>query len=93
MALAYERPVLLCSQEPRRYPYFSVADMQMSFWADERELAPIVERWLRPRPALRRRILNHDLPGARIAAPAFRYDASRRFVGPHLAPGTTGPVR
>lgn len=78
MAVAYERPLLLTSQEPRRYPYFSVADMQMSFWGDERELDAIVERWLRPRrEALVRRVLNG-------AAPRFEFDPGRRFVGPHL---------
>jgi len=84
MSLAYERPVLLCSQEPRRYPYFSVADMQMNFWSDERDLAKIVQRWLGPRLHLRRCILNHRLPDPRIAARVFQYDPGNRFIGPHL---------
>jgi hypothetical protein len=78
MAIAYGRELLLCSQEPRRYPYFSVGDMQIMFWADERELSESVATWIRTTPGLfRRRVLNQ-------APPAFRFDTQRRFVGPNL---------
>ena len=46
MAVAYERPLLLCSQEPRRYPYFSIGDMQMSFWLTEDELEAATRDWI-----------------------------------------------
>lgn len=86
MALAYERPIFLSSQEPRRYPYFSVADMQMSFWASEDELDAAVRAWIRSdRRALARRVLNYALPNAVLAQPQFCFDASRRFVGPNFA--------
>ena len=87
MALAYERPVVLCSQEPRRVPYYSISDLQMAFWADESELAALIRRRLRAdRADLGRTVLNHALPneggGPHVAAPVFRYDPSARYVGP-----------
>lgn len=83
LALAYERPLLLTSQEPRRYPYFSIADMQMLFWLDEGELAEQVGDWIvKTRPVAERRVLNHELTAPLIARPTFRYDASLRYVGP-----------
>lgn len=85
MALAYERPIFLSSQEPRRYPYFSIADMQMSFWASEDELDGALRAWIRTqRHALARRVLNRSLPHAVLAEPRFHFDASRRFVGPNF---------
>lgn len=83
MSLAYERPLLLSSQEPRRYPYFSIADLQMTFWETEDELHERVREWIRiHRDVVARRVLNYELRAARIAAPAFVYDAARRYVGP-----------
>src|SRR5207253_1002863 len=62
MAVAYERPLMLCSQEPRRYPYFSIGDMQMTFWLTEDELAAGVREWIAlNRHAVARRVLNHQL--------------------------------
>jgi hypothetical protein len=94
MAIAYDRPVMLCSQEPRRYPYFSVADMQMRFWATEAELADCVGDWIRVhRTDVARQVLNHRLgdiyPGyqPRLRRPEFRLDPARRYVGP----ATPGP--
>lgn len=84
MALAYERPVMLCSQEPRRYPYFSIGDMQMSFWDTEPELSSAVATWIRSTPGVfARRVRNHELDHPRIAAPEFRFDPALRFVGPN----------
>jgi hypothetical protein len=85
MAIGYDREILLCSQEPRRYPYFSVADMQMSFWLTEDELESIVAGWIRNNPHIvRQRVLNYELPDPHIPRPAFRFDPSRRFIGPNL---------
>lgn len=86
MALAYQRPIFLCSQEPRRYPYFSIADMQMSFWASEDELDGALRGWIRAhRQPLARRVLNRALPRAVLAEPQFVFDAGRRFIGPNFA--------
>lgn len=86
MAIAYERPLFLSSQEPRRYPYFSIADMQMSFWASEDELEAAVRGWIRAhQQTIARRVLNYSLTNAALAEPKFRFDASRRFLGPNFA--------
>ena len=89
MSIAYERPLMLSSQEPRRYPYFSIGDMQMAFWDTEAQLHAAVAHWIRARRgALARVVLNHQLPdrfpGYRpaIAAPDFVYDPLLRYVGP-----------
>jgi hypothetical protein len=91
MAIAYGRPFMLSSQEPRRYPYFSVADMQMSFWAAEPELERNVRDWIFSyRETLGRDVLNYRLESARagsksaVAPPSFSFDAKRRFVGPGM---------
>ena len=98
MAIAYERPIMLCSQEPRRYPYFSVGDMQMTFWATEAELERSVSEWIRTRREhLGRQVFNHRLatvhPGyePRVGRPAFAFDPARRYVGP--ATPVPSPVR
>ena len=63
MAIAYDRHTMLCSQEPRRYPYFSVGDMQMAFWATEAELADCVRDWIRAQSSvLARQVFNYRLP-------------------------------
>ena len=91
MAIAYERPIMLCSKEPRRYPYFSVGDMQMTFWATEADLSSHVREWVRTHQVLRRQVFNHRLgeiyPGykAKIEQPLFHFDPTRRYVGPTAA--------
>ena len=91
MAIAYERHIMLCSKEPRRYPYFSVGDMQMTFWATEAELSSHVREWIRTHQVLRRQVFNHRLgeiyPGykAQIEQPVFHFDLTRRYVGPATA--------
>ena len=89
MSIAYERPLMLSSQEPRRYPYFSIGDMQMTFWETEAHLYESVRNWIRARRgALARAVFNHHLqerfPAYRpvIAAPEFVYDPALRYVGP-----------
>ena len=83
MAVAYERPLMLCSQEPRRVPYYSIGDMQMTFWAAEDELEADVKNWIRMhRAQVARRVFNYELPSPRIARPVFTYDPARRYVGP-----------
>jgi hypothetical protein len=88
IAIAYERHIMLCSKEPRRYPYFSVGDMQMTFWATEAELSSHVREWIRTHQVLRRQVFNHRLgeiyPGykAQIEQPVFHFDLTRRYVGP-----------
>ena len=86
MAMAYGRPVFLSSQEPRRYPYFSIADMQMVFWASEDELEAAARGWLRAhQQTLVRRVLNYSLSHARLKEPRFRLAPERRFFGPNFA--------
>lgn len=83
MAIAYERPLMLCSQEPRRYPYFSIGDMQMTFWATEDELERDVRTWIRFNGrSFARRVFNYRLPAPIYAEPVFRYDPALRYVGP-----------
>jgi hypothetical protein len=86
LALAYKRPLFLSSQEPRRYPYFSVADLQMVFWQCEDELHEALRAWVNARVhLLARRVLNFALSTPRLAEPTFRYDAAARYIGPNLA--------
>jgi hypothetical protein len=89
MSIAYERPLMLSSQEPRRYPYFSIADMQMTFWETEAHLYESVRHWIRARRgALARAVFNHHLAERfsgyqpLIAAPDFTFDPAVRYVGP-----------
>lgn len=85
LAIAYEKPMMLCSQEPRRYPYYSIGDMQMTFWHDEQELAASVRAWIAAHPTLpRRHVLNTALPASRLSYPNFRFDPAACFVGPRL---------
>jgi hypothetical protein len=99
LAIGYGRELMLSSREPRRYPYFSIADMQLTFWADEGELAARVAEWIHTRPGLlRRRVLNYELPERcpghepRIARPAFRFDPRRRYAfGDPLATAAATP--
>jgi hypothetical protein len=89
MAIAYDRHTMLCSQEPRRYPYFSVGDMQMTFWATEAELAGCVRDWIRAHSSvLGRQVFNYRLPVVypgcepQIEKTAFDFDPAKRYVGP-----------
>jgi len=80
MAIAYDRPLVLTSQEPRRYPYFSIGDLQMSFWETEDELERHVRTWIQVvRPMVARHVYN---PRPLV----FEFDRERRFVGPNMAP-------
>ena len=84
MAIAYERPLMLSSQEPRRYPYFSIGDLQMTFWDTEDELERKTRDWVRAHAeGVARRVFNHELPAATLAPAAFAYDGKRRYIGPN----------
>ena len=77
MSMAYARPLLLTSQEPRRHPYYSVGDLQMTFWESEDELEQAVRSWIdAERPAVARHVFTSR-------PERFRYDPDRRFVGPN----------
>jgi hypothetical protein len=83
MAIAYQRPLLLSSQEPRRYPYFSIGDMQMSFWETEDELERVVRDWFHSNQRVgARRVFNHELEAPVVRIPTFAYDPALRYVGP-----------
>jgi hypothetical protein len=89
MTIAYGRPLMLTSQEPRRYPYFSIGDMQMAFWSTETELHETVRDWIRVRrTGVGRRVLNYALPCVfqeyqpSIQAPRFVFDPEQRYIGP-----------
>lgn len=85
LAIAYDRPLMLCSQEPRRYPYYSIGDMQMTFWEDEAELERAVGAWIAAHPDLpHRHVLNTALPESRLPRPDFQFEPENRFVGPGL---------
>jgi len=88
MAVAYDRWMMLSSQEPRRYPYFSIGDMQMTFWETEEELERNVSGWIRAaREYVSRRVLNAELASvghmSRVS-PTFNFDPAKRFIGPNL---------
>ena len=94
MAVAYDRPVVLTSQEPRRHPYFSIGDRQMMFWENEAELHDSLRLRLRPyRRTLGWTVLNHRVSGPhdgwkpRLKRHAFRFDEQRRYLGPHHRSG------
>lgn len=87
MAIAYEKPLMLCSQEPRRYPYFSIGDMQMTFWSTEDELEAAVKRWVDfNRELVANRVYNYQLSDPKIARPVFSYDPKMRYIGPGMSP-------
>jgi hypothetical protein len=84
MAIAYRRPLMLSSQEPRRYPYFSIGDLQMTFWETEDELERQTRNWVRAHAgSIARRVFNHELPSPQLAPAAFAYDGTRRYIGPN----------
>lgn len=76
LAIGYERKLMLSSQEPRRYPYFSIADLQMTFWDTEDELEQQVRAWIRlERDFVARMVFN--------AKPtAFTFDPKRSYISP-----------
>lgn len=85
MAIGYERPLILCSQEPRRYPYYSIGDMQMAFWSSEDELgALLMKRIGATKGLVPRRVFNYELSQPAISLPEFKFDPTQRFVGPNL---------
>lgn len=101
MTIAYGRKLMLCSQEPRRYPYFSIGDMQITFWSTEADLERKVREWIRTsRESPARTVLNHGLADAytdivpRIKKPSFTFDVDLRYVGPKTKalPNVRAPI-
>jgi hypothetical protein len=89
MAVAYRRPIMLCSQEPRRVPYFSIGDMQTVFWETEADLELSVREWIRAhRDMLGREVYNRKLvdvdPGYKLKVEnkTFAFNPTRRYIGP-----------
>ena len=89
MTIAYGGKLMFCSQEPRRYPYFSIGDMQMTFWSTEADLECKLREWIRTtRDSPARAVLNHGLADANanhqpnIKKPSFKFDVAKRYVGP-----------
>lgn len=84
MAIAYRRPLMLCSREPRRSPYFSIQDLQMSFWSNEAELAEATADWIDAhREIVSRYVFNHRLAAPRIAASEFTFVPELGYSGPY----------
>jgi hypothetical protein len=90
MALTYGKPMLLCSQEPRRVPYYTISDMQMHFWSTEQELESAVRNWVSiHRETIGRTVYNYKMDifeasyQPRIKSQDFKYDPQRRYIGPH----------
>jgi len=101
MTIAYGRKLMLCSQEPRRYPYFSIGDMQMTFWSTEADLECKVREWIRTsRDSPARTVLNYGLAEAytdivpKITRPSFTFDVRQRYVGPKTKalPNVRAPI-
>ena len=93
MAVAYRRQIILCSQDPRRDPYFSAGDMQIIFWKNEEELNRELTKWIKNnKENLARRVYNWELPGRdhgyepKITQVRFNFNQSRRFIAPNLYP-------
>ncbi len=79
MALAYDRPVVLSCQEPRRDLYFSAGDLHTVFWEHEAHLRTEMKECFRSRYAmLGRRLLNLEVPrnpaGFSGAFPRHRFE-------------------
>jgi len=96
LSIAYDRKVLLLSQEPRRYPYFSISDMQVVFWATEVDLESKVKQWLQNhRDCFGRVTWNHRLPETgyepRLPPVKFSFNAKDRYIGPRT-PGQLRPA-
>lgn len=87
LSSAFARPLLLCSREPRRYPYFSIGDLQMFFWSDERDLHERAVAWIcAHRAEIARTVANTRLPEPRIRAATFTFDPERRYLWPENRP-------
>lgn len=93
MALAYERPVILTCQEPRRDLYFSAGDLHTLFWENEQELNAEAAACFRSRYSrLGRQVLNLDLEpnpsGFSGSYPRYRFamDWSRNYLAPFTGP-------
>jgi hypothetical protein len=95
LALAYNRPLLLLSQEPRRYTYFSINDLQTIFWSTEDDLHKKVREWAGSfRDAIGRTTWNYRLAlhgtAPKIAPLPFEYNPEQRYIGPKT-PRATRP--
>ena len=93
MALAYERPVVLSCQEPRRDLYFSAGDLHTLFWEDEHELNREIADCFRSRYSrLGRRLLNLELApnptGFSGGFPRYRFEMDR--AGQYVSPPSRG---
>lgn len=87
MSIAFGRKLLLFSQEPRRYPYYSIGDLQMVFWSNEADLECKTKELLRNcLDSFGRMTWNHQLAGPgyepKIGAIPFHFDQQQRYVGP-----------
>jgi len=87
LSMAYGRRLLLLSQEPRRYTYFSINDLQTIFWSSEDDLYCRVRDWAHAfRDSVGRTTWNYRLVEAgyqpNIAPLAFHYQPNQRYMGP-----------
>ena len=95
LSMAFDRRLMLCSREPRRYPYFSIGDQQMFFWSDENDLYQRTSHWLlAERESIGRTVLNHRLQEweasyAPVISPLpFVFDRKLRYRWPQTRPYT-----
>ncbi len=91
MSIAYQKEVLLCSQVPRRDPYYSASDIQIEFWSDEKDLEKTVVRWLETNKAkIGRRVYNFELKerdntlSPNVNKRNFNFDKKNRYLSPNL---------
>jgi hypothetical protein len=95
MALAYERPVLLTCQEPRRDLYFSAGDLHTLFWENEQHLNQEAAACFRSRYSrLGRRLHNLELePNPAGVSGVFPLDRfAMDWARHYIAPSSRGPA-
>jgi hypothetical protein len=97
MSLAYRRKTLVFAQEPRRTPYYGIADQQVEWWSSEAELhGQVRDALYRERADIGRQVYNWKLSDRdakyqpTIAVPFFNPTQGPSYKGPHaywLSPG------
>jgi len=91
ISTAYCKDIILCSQDPRRYPYHSIYKIQIIFWNNEDELYNNLKQWLiSHKSRYCRSIYNYRLPeknnkyDPKIKEIKIDYNKDQRYISPNL---------